>query len=78
MFSLKSLARCGREISIGAVAAVLVLGACAKPVVERPAPGVRIASATNRTVGVNTAIMLEALKTVYGADHLVKELTVVD
>ena len=34
--------------------------------------------ATNRTVGVNTAIMLEALKTVYGADHLVKELTVVD
>jgi hypothetical protein len=35
-------------------------------------------SATNRTVGVDTAIMLEALKTVYGADHLVKELTVVD
>ena len=34
--------------------------------------------ATNRSVGVNTAIMLEALKTVYGADHLVKELTVVD
>ena len=34
--------------------------------------------ATNRTVGVNTAIMLEALETVYGADHLVKELTVVD
>jgi hypothetical protein len=34
--------------------------------------------ATNRTVGVDTAIMLEALKTVYGADHLVKELTVVD
>jgi hypothetical protein len=34
--------------------------------------------ATNRTVGVNTAIMLEALKTVYGADHLVEELTVVD
>ena len=33
---------------------------------------------TNRTVGVNSAIMLEALKTVYGADHLVKELTVVD
>jgi hypothetical protein len=33
---------------------------------------------TNRTVGVDTAIMLEALKTVYGADHLVKELTVVD
>ena len=33
---------------------------------------------TNRTVGVNTAIMLEALKTVYGADHLVDELTVVD
>ena len=33
---------------------------------------------TNRTVGVNTAIMLEALKTVYGADHLVNELTVVD
>jgi hypothetical protein len=29
-------------------------------------------------VGVNTAIMLEALKTVYGADHLVDELTVVD
>jgi hypothetical protein len=34
--------------------------------------------ATNRTVGVDTAIMLEALKTVYGAHHLVKELTVVD
>ncbi len=32
----------------------------------------------NRTVGVNTAIMLEALKTVYGADHLVKELSLVD
>jgi len=31
----------------------------------------------NRTVGVNTAIILEALKVVYGADHLVKELTVV-
>jgi hypothetical protein len=29
----------------------------------------------NRTVGVNTAIMLEALSTVYGADHLVEELT---
>ena len=34
--------------------------------------------ALNRTVGVNTAIMLEALKTVYGADHLVEELSVVD
>ncbi|NNF65904.1 MAG: S46 family peptidase [Gammaproteobacteria bacterium] len=34
--------------------------------------------ADNRTVGVNTAIMLEALKTVYGADHLVDELTLVD
>ncbi len=32
----------------------------------------------NRTVGVNTAIILEALSTVYGADHLVKELTVVN
>jgi hypothetical protein len=32
----------------------------------------------NRTVGVNTAIMLEALKTVYGADHLVEELSFVD
>ena len=32
----------------------------------------------NRTVGVNTAIILEALDTVYGADHLVNELTVVD
>ena len=32
----------------------------------------------NRTVGVNTAIMLEALKTVYGADHLLEELTLVD
>ena len=30
----------------------------------------------NRTVGVNTAIMLEALKVVYGADHLIEELTV--
>ena len=35
-------------------------------------------STVNRTVGVNTAIMLEALKTVYGADHLVEELSVVD
>jgi hypothetical protein len=34
--------------------------------------------ATNRTVGVDSAIMLEALKTVYGADELVKELTVVE
>ena len=32
----------------------------------------------NRTVGVNTAIMLEALDTVYGADHLIEELTVID
>lgn len=32
----------------------------------------------NRTVGVTTAIILEALSTVYGADHLVKELTVVN
>lgn len=29
----------------------------------------------NRTVGVTTDIMLEALRTVYGADHLVEELT---
>jgi hypothetical protein len=29
----------------------------------------------NRTVGVNTAIILEALETVYGAGHLVSELT---
>jgi hypothetical protein len=35
-------------------------------------------SSINRTVGVNTAIMLEALKVVYGADHLVEELTVVN
>ena len=34
--------------------------------------------ATNRTVGVNTAIMLEALETVYEADHLVDELTIVE
>ena len=33
---------------------------------------------TNRTVGVTTAIILEVLSAVYGADHLVKELTVVD
>lgn len=33
---------------------------------------------TNRTVGVNTAIMLEALDTVYGAGSLLEELTVVD
>jgi len=32
----------------------------------------------NRTVGVNTAIILEALKTVYGADHLIDELTLID
>jgi len=34
--------------------------------------------AINRTVGVNTAIILEALRTVYGADHLVDELTLVN
>jgi hypothetical protein len=34
--------------------------------------------AINRTVGVNTAIILEALRTVYGADHLVNELTIVN
>jgi V8-like Glu-specific endopeptidase len=32
----------------------------------------------NRTVGVDTAIILEALHTVYGADHLLDELTVID
>lgn len=32
----------------------------------------------NRTVGVNTAIILEALEKVYGADHLLDELTVVN
>jgi hypothetical protein len=32
----------------------------------------------NRTVGVNTAIILEALRAVYGADHLVNELTIVN
>jgi hypothetical protein len=32
----------------------------------------------NRAVGVHTAIMLEALETVYGADHLLEELTLVD
>ena len=32
----------------------------------------------NRTVGVNTAIMLEALSVVYGADHLVEELSLAD
>ena len=31
----------------------------------------------NRTVGVNTAIILEALDTVYEADHLLDELTVI-
>ena len=31
----------------------------------------------NRTVGVSTAIILEALKVVYGADHLLDELTIV-
>ena len=35
-------------------------------------------SRTNRTVGVDTAIMLEALETVYGADHLLDELVIVD
>ena len=35
-------------------------------------------SSVNRTVGVNTAIMLEALKTVYGADYLVDELSFAD
>ena len=30
----------------------------------------------NRTVGVNTAIILEALETVYGAEELVEELSV--
>ena len=32
----------------------------------------------NRTVGVNTAIILEALEKVYGADHLLDELTIVN
>jgi len=35
-------------------------------------------SRVNRTVGVNTAIILEALQTVYGADHLVEELSLLD
>jgi hypothetical protein len=35
-------------------------------------------SSVNRTVGVNIAIILEALRTVYGADHLVRELSLVD
>jgi hypothetical protein len=35
-------------------------------------------SSVNRTVGVNTAIILEALRTVYGADHLVSELSLLD
>ena len=35
-------------------------------------------STDNRTVGVNTAIILEALKKVYGADHLIDELAIVD
>ena len=41
-------------------------------------PTVRFDPSTNRTVGVDTAIMLEALETVYGADHLVNELVIVD
>jgi len=32
----------------------------------------------NRAVGANVAIILEALSTVYGADHLVEELSLVD
>ena len=32
----------------------------------------------NRTVGVNTAIILEALEKVYDAGHLLDELTVVN
>lgn len=32
----------------------------------------------NRTVGVNTTIILEAMEKVYGADHLVKELTLIN
>jgi hypothetical protein len=32
----------------------------------------------NRTVGVDTAIMLEALDKVYGADHLLEELSIVE
>ena len=35
-------------------------------------------SSVNRIVGVNTAIILEVLRTVYGADHLVRELSLVD
>lgn len=35
-------------------------------------------ASVNRTVGVDTAIILEALKTVYGADHLIEELRLVD
>ena len=33
---------------------------------------------TNRTVGVTSAIMLEALRKIYAADHLIDELTLVD
>ncbi|MGI9206229.1 MAG: S46 family peptidase [Woeseiaceae bacterium] len=32
----------------------------------------------NRTVGVNSAIILEALESVYGADHLLSELSIVN
>jgi V8-like Glu-specific endopeptidase len=32
----------------------------------------------NRTVGVNTSIILEALDKVYGAQYLLEELTVID
>lgn len=50
MYSFCSYVRCAREVSVGAIAAVFLLGACAQNVAERPAPGVRIASATNRAV----------------------------
>lgn len=35
-------------------------------------------TSANRTVGVNAAVILEALKTVYDADHLVEELSLID
>lgn len=50
MYSLYSFARRVREVSLAPAVAALLLTACAQTAVERPAPGVRIASATNRVV----------------------------
>ena len=40
--------------------------------------GMPLLDSRGRLIGVNTAIMLEALDVVYDADHLIEELTIVE